>query len=41
MRPLPLLSWDAMPQRSRELCMRLVERAAATIDEIDALEVFR
>jgi hypothetical protein len=38
---MPLLSWDAMPQRSRELCMRLVERAAATIDEIDALEVFR
>jgi aminoglycoside phosphotransferase (APT) family kinase protein len=37
---MPLLSWDSLPERSRELCMRLVERAVATIDEIDAVEVF-
>lgn len=37
---MPLLSWDTMPERSQQLCMRLVERAAATIEEIDALEVF-
>jgi aminoglycoside phosphotransferase (APT) family kinase protein len=37
---LPLLSWDTLPERSQQLCMRLVERAIATIDEIDALEVF-
>jgi len=37
---MPLLSWDALPVRSRELCMRLVERAVATIEDIDALEVF-
>ena len=37
---MPLLSWDTLPERSRQLCMRLVERAVATIDEIDALEVF-
>jgi Ecdysteroid kinase-like family len=37
---MPLLSWDSLPDRSRELCMRLVERAVATIDEIDAVDVF-
>ena len=37
---MPLLSWDALPERSRQLCMRLVERAVATIDEINAVEVF-
>ncbi len=37
---MPLLSWDTLPERSRELCMRLVDRAVATIDEIGALEVF-
>lgn len=37
---MPLLSWDSLPERSRQLCMRLVERAVATIDETDALEVF-
>lgn len=37
---LPLLVWDSLPERSRNLCMRLVDRAVATIDEIDALEVF-
>ena len=37
---MPLLSWDTLPERSRQLCMRLVERAVATIDEINAMEVF-
>jgi hypothetical protein len=37
---MPLLSWDTLPERSRQLCMRLVDRAVATIDEIDALAVF-
>ena len=37
---MPLLSWDSLPERSRRLCMRLVERAVATIDETDAVEVF-
>jgi len=37
---MPLLSWDALPERSRQLCMRLVERGVATIDDIDALEAF-
>lgn len=37
---MPLLSWDSLPERARRLCMRLVERAVTTIDEIDALEVF-
>jgi aminoglycoside phosphotransferase (APT) family kinase protein len=38
---MPLLSWDSLPERSRQLCMRLVERAVATIDETDAVEVFK
>lgn len=37
---MPLLAWDSLPDRSRRLCMRLVDRAVATIEEIDALEVF-
>jgi Ser/Thr protein kinase RdoA (MazF antagonist) len=37
---ITLNSWDAMPERSRELCLKLTERAVATIDDIDALEVF-
>ncbi len=37
---MPLLSWDGLPERSRRLCLRLIERAVATIDEIGALEVF-
>jgi hypothetical protein len=35
-----LIGWDALPERSRALCLKLTERAVATIDEIDALEVF-
>ena len=37
---ITLNGWDAMPERSRALCLTLTERAVATIDEIDALEVF-
>ena len=37
---ITLNGWDALPERSRQLCMTLTERAVATIDEIDALEVF-
>jgi thiamine kinase-like enzyme len=37
---MPLLGWDSLPERSRQLCMRLVERAVATIDETDAMAVF-
>jgi hypothetical protein len=36
----PLLGCDSLPERSRQLCMRLVERAVATIEETDAVEVF-
>jgi aminoglycoside phosphotransferase (APT) family kinase protein len=32
--------WEALPERSRELCLRLIERSIATIEEIDALAVF-
>lgn len=35
-----LLSWDSVPERSRRLCMTLVDRAVAAIDETDALQVF-
>jgi hypothetical protein len=29
-----------LPERARALCLKLVGRAVATIDDIDALEVF-
>lgn len=32
--------WKALPERSLELCLRLIERSIATIEEIDALAVF-
>lgn len=35
-----LRGWDLLPERSRELCLCLIERGMATIEEIDALEVF-
>jgi aminoglycoside phosphotransferase (APT) family kinase protein len=35
-----LISWESLPERSRLLCLTLTERAAAAIDEIDALAVF-
>jgi Ecdysteroid kinase-like family len=37
---ITLMGWDALPERSRRLCLKLTERAVAAIDEIDALEVF-
>ncbi|MFY9919568.1 MAG: phosphotransferase [Mycobacterium sp.] len=37
---ITLIGWDALPERSRALCLTLTDRAVATIDEIDALEVF-
>lgn len=37
---ITLIGWDAMPERSRRLCLKLTERAVATVDEIGALEVF-
>lgn len=38
---ITLNGWDAMPDRSRVLCLTLTDRAVATIADIDALEVFR
>jgi hypothetical protein len=35
-----LLTWDVVPQRARQLCVTLVDRAVACIEEIGALEVF-
>ncbi|MET8654552.1 phosphotransferase [Nocardia aurea] len=35
-----LIGWDSLPQRSRDLCVTLADRAVATIDEIHATEVF-
>ncbi|MGV0814108.1 phosphotransferase [Mycolicibacterium boenickei] len=35
-----LLTWDVAPERSRQLCLTLIDRAVATIEDIDALEVF-
>ena len=32
--------WDLLPERSRELLLRLIERSIATIEDIDALAVF-
>lgn len=37
---ITLNGWDALPERSQALCVTLTDRAVATIDEIDALEVF-
>lgn len=34
-----LLSWDVVPERSRQLCLVLIDRAVAAIDRIGALEV--
>lgn len=37
---ISLLTWESVPERSRQLCLTLVDRAIACIDEIGALEVF-
>lgn len=35
-----LLTWDVVPERSRQLCVTLIDRAVAAIEEIAALEEF-
>jgi hypothetical protein len=35
---IALRDWEQLPERARELCLRLVERSIAAIDELDALE---
>jgi hypothetical protein len=35
-----LVGWDVLPERSRQLCLTLTDRAAAAIDEIGMTEVF-
>jgi hypothetical protein len=35
-----LVGGDVLPERSRRLCLTLTDRAAATIDEIGATELF-
>jgi thiamine kinase-like enzyme len=37
---ITLVGWDALPERSRALCLKLTERAVATIDDVNATEVF-
>ena len=37
---ITLNGWDALPERSRALCLTLTDRAVAATDEIDALEAF-
>jgi aminoglycoside/choline kinase family phosphotransferase len=37
---ITLNGWDALPERSRQLCLTLTDRAVAAIADIDALEVF-
>lgn len=37
---ITLVGWEALPDRSRQLCIALTDRAVAAIDAIDALEVF-
>lgn len=37
---ITLIGWDALPDRSRALCLTLTDRAVAAIDDIDALEEF-
>jgi hypothetical protein len=37
---ITLNGWEALPERSRQLCLTLTDRAVAAIQAIDALEVF-
>ncbi len=37
---IALNGWDALPERSRQLCLTLTDRAVAAVTAIDALEVF-
>ncbi|GAY14368.1 aminoglycoside phosphotransferase [Mycobacterium sp. shizuoka-1] len=38
---ITLLGWDTLPQRSRDLCLTLTDRAVAAIADIDAVAEFR
>lgn len=38
---IAIRGWDLLPQKSQELCLRLLERSIATIASTDALEVLR
>ncbi|CAM3696718.1 phosphotransferase [Mycobacterium frederiksbergense] len=35
-----LLTWDVVPERSRQLCVSLIDRAVAAIEDVAALEEF-
>lgn len=35
-----LIGWEALPPRSRALCVELIDRAVAAVNDTDALEVF-
>lgn len=35
-----LLTWDVVPERSRQLCLTLIDRAVAAIEDLAALEEF-
>ncbi|MCV7434721.1 phosphotransferase [Mycolicibacterium bacteremicum] len=35
-----LLTWDVAPERSQRLCLTLIDRAVAAIDDVDALGAF-
>lgn len=37
---ITLIGWDALPDRSRKLCLTLTDRAVAAVDDTDALAVF-
>lgn len=37
---ITMMGWDGLPERSRQLIVTLTDRAAAAIDDIDALEAF-
>ena len=37
---ITLIGWDGLPERSRELCLALTDRAVTAVDDIDALEEF-
>lgn len=37
---ITLIGWDALPERSRALCLTLTDRAVAAIDDIDAVAEF-
>ncbi len=38
---IAIRGWDQLPGRARELCLRLIERSIAAIEECDAVAVYR